>query len=256
MSSYPGEKAGEFLGVAFLATSLLLALSLLSYSGLDPALNVSSSSQEYANYVGKVGAWSSDYLFHNFGLSSLYLPLLLLVMGYQKLRGRCWEYPFVKLFGFACTMAALSAGLTFLPPNLPDTVNFTGGGILGIMIAHFLMIYLNFPGSLVIVATVLMLSLILTTRFSLDASLNWLQGRNWNLFAVMDGHYSEWRKRRRQKAQLARHELHQLPSAGSSKMPPTSVAGGECAEVVEQVPLDHEKSVKKPQVVMLITMKR
>ncbi len=204
MSSYPGEKAGEFLGVAFLATSLLLALSLLSYNGLDPALNVSSSSQEYANFVGKVGAWSADYLFHNFGLSSLYLPLLLLVMGYQKLRGRSWEYPFVKLFGFACTMAALSAGLTFLPPNLPDTVNFTGGGILGIIIAHFLMIYLNFPGSLVIVATVLILSLMLTTRFSLDASLNWLQGRNWNLFAVMDGHYSEWRKRRRQKAQLAR----------------------------------------------------
>jgi S-DNA-T family DNA segregation ATPase FtsK/SpoIIIE len=204
MSVYPRERAGEFVGVAILATSLLLALSLLSYSGLDPATNVSSSSQEYANYVGKVGAWGSDYLFHIFGLSALYFPLLLLLIGYQKLRGRAWKYPFVKLAGFACTLAALSAGLTFLPPNLPDSVNFTGGGILGIMIAHFLMIYLNFPGSLVIVATVLILSLMLTTRFSLDASLNWVQDRKWNLLSVIGGHYADWKKRRRQKIQLAR----------------------------------------------------
>jgi S-DNA-T family DNA segregation ATPase FtsK/SpoIIIE len=204
MSVYPREKAGEFLGLLLLATSLLLALSLLSYSAVDPALNVSSASHEYANYVGQLGAWSSDYLFYIFGLSALYLPLLLLFMGYKTLRGRPWEYPFVKLFGFAGTVTALSAGLTFLPPNLPDTVNFTSGGILGIMIAHFLMIYLNYPGSLVVVATVLILSLMLTTRFSLDASLNWLQGLNWNFFTVLAGHYSDWQKRRQQKKQLAR----------------------------------------------------
>ena len=113
MSVYPREKAGEFLGLLLLATSLLLALSLLSYSAVDPALNVSSASHEYANYVGQLGAWSSDYLFYIFGLSALYLPLLLLFMGYKTLRGRPWEYPFVKLFGFAGTVTALSAGLTF-----------------------------------------------------------------------------------------------------------------------------------------------
>ncbi|MEE8348711.1 MAG: DNA translocase FtsK 4TM domain-containing protein [Acidobacteriota bacterium] len=204
MSVYPKEKAGEFLGVVLLATSLLLALSLLSHSGLDPALNVSSSSSEYVNYVGKIGAWGSDYLFYSFGLSALYLPLLLLIMGYKALRGRTWEYPFVKLGGFAGTLAALSAALTFLPPNLPVTVNFTAGGILGVLISQFLLIYVNYPGSLVIVATVLILCLMLTTRFSLDASLDWLQGRNWNLFAVVTGYYSDWQKRRHQKGQLAR----------------------------------------------------
>ena len=204
MSVHPGEKASEFLGVVLLAASLLLALSLLSYSGLDPATNVSSSSPDYANYAGELGAWSSDYLFHNLGLSALYLPLLLLVMGYQRLRGYYWNYPFVKLLGFTCTLAALSAGLTFLPPNLPDTVNFTAGGILGMMIAHFLVIYLNFPGSLIVVGTLFILSLMLTTRFSLDASLHWLQGRNWNLLAEVAGPYNDWKKRRRQKTQLAR----------------------------------------------------
>jgi len=203
MSVHPGEKASEVFGVVLLAASLLLSLSLLSYSGLDPVSNVSSSSPDYANYAGKIGAWSSDYLFHNLGLSALYLPLLLLVMGYQRLRGHYWDYPFIKLFGFTCTLTALSAGLTFLPPSLPDSVNFTAGGILGIMIAHFLVIYLNYPGSLVVVTTVFILSLMLTTRFSLDASLHWLQGRNWNLLAGAAGPYNDWKKRRRQKTQLA-----------------------------------------------------
>ena len=110
MSVHPGEKASEFLGVVLLAASLLLALSLLSYSGLDPATNVSSSSPDYANYAGKLGAWGSDYLFHNLGLSALYLPLLLLVIGYQRLRGYYWNYPFAKLLGFTCTLAARHTG--------------------------------------------------------------------------------------------------------------------------------------------------
>ena len=246
MSVYPREKAGEFLGVVLLAGSLLLALSLLSYNGLDPALNVSSSSQEYANYVGQFGAWSSDYLFHILGLSALYLPLLLLVIGYKRLRGRHWDYPFVKLFGLTCTLAALSAGLSFLAPNLPDSVNFTAGGILGIMITHFLMMYLNYPGSLVVVATVFVLSFMLTTRFSLDASLNWLQGRHWNLFAVIGGHYSDWQKRRQQKAQLARlSEKKRLvtqvvPRPGSAEPPlrTPEETGQDTPTVTVKLPLD------------------
>ncbi|MDA2933290.1 DNA translocase FtsK [Acidobacteria bacterium AH-259-D05] len=204
MSVYPREKAGELLGVVVLAFSLLLILSLATYSGLDPAANVSSPSHDYANYVGKVGAWSSDFLFHILGLSALYLPLLFLVIGYKKLRSRRLEYPFTKLFGFVCTLAALSAGLTLMPPALPDSVNFTSGGLLGILIANFLLIYLNSPGSLVVVSTVLVLSLIVTTRFSLDRTFNWLQGRNWNLFSAMTGHYGEWQRRREQKEKLAR----------------------------------------------------
>ena len=204
MSVYPRQKAGELIGVLFLAVSLLLILSLISYNGLDPAANVSSPFQNYANYVGKVGAWSSDYLFHILGLSALYLPLLLLVIGYKKIRGRKLEYPFIKLFGFVCTVAALSAGLSLLVHTLPERVNFTAGGILGILISNLLLIYLNDPGSLVVVSTILILSLLITTRFSLAGTWNWFQGRNWNLFSVLADRYSEWQKHRENRKKLAR----------------------------------------------------
>ena len=190
--------------MVFLASSLLLFLSLLSYNGLDPSDSVSSAAQEYANYVGKVGAWSSDFLFQLLGLAALYLPLLLLVLGYKTIRGQPAEYPFIKLLGFCCTLAALSAGLSLLSPTLPESVNFTAGGMLGILLASFLLLFLNAPGSLIVLATLLILSVITTTRFSIDRTLIWIQGRNWNLSPILVGHYTSWRAHRQNKKRLAR----------------------------------------------------
>ena len=203
MSIYPRHKAGELLGVLFLASSVLLFLSLLSYNGLDPSASVSSAAQEYANYVGKVGAWSSDFLFQFLGLAALYLPVLLVVLGYKTIRGRPAEYPFIKLLGFCCTLAALSAGLSLLSPSMPENVNFTAGGMLGIVLVNFLLLFLNAPGSLVVVATLLILSLITTTSFSIDRTLIWIQDRNWNLSPILVGHYSSWRAHRRDRKKLA-----------------------------------------------------
>ena len=203
MLFYPKHKASELIGVVSLACSLLLILSLLSYNGLDPSASVSSSSQQYANYVGKLGALSSDFLFQILGLAALYLPVLLMVVGYKTLRNRPLGYPFIKLFAFCCTLATLSAGLTLLSPNLPETVNFTAGGILGILFAHLLLLFLNTPGSLVVVATLLILSLMVTTRLSIDQTLSWIQNLNWKALWAMRSHYADWRKRRQDRKRLA-----------------------------------------------------
>ena len=153
--------------------------------------------------MGRLGALSSDFLFQILGLAALYLPVLLLVVGYKTLRNRPLGYPFIKLFAFCCTVATLSAGLTLLSPNLPETVNFTAGGILGILFAHLLLLFLNTPGSLVVVATLLLLSLMVTTRFSIDQILSWIQNLNWKALWAMRSHYADWRKRRQDRKKLA-----------------------------------------------------
>ena len=239
MSFYPKHKASELLGVVFLASSLLLTLSLLSYNGLDSSANVSSSSQQYANYVGRVGALSSDFLFQILGLAALYLPVLLIVVGYKTLRNRPMETPFIKLFAFCCTLATLSAGLTLLSPTLPEIVNFTAGGILGILFANLLLMFFNTPGSLVVVATLLILSLMVTTRLSINCILNWFQDFDWEAFWAMRRHYADWRKRLRDRKNLAqlsqdkrtlvtqpppkRVFLTQSPEAAAEKVPTPTV---------------------------------
>lgn len=204
MSVHPKSKLHELGGVASVAASILLILSLVSHNALDPSLNVSSAVERYANYCGKVGAWMSDSLFQILGLAAFCVPLPLLFVGYRKIRSRPLEYPFLKLFACFCILLSLSAGFSLLAPQVPGTVNFTPGGVLGVLISDYLLKYFNAPGALVVVTTVLVLALVLTTRFSVDATLTWIGERNWNVFSGLAANYRQWRKRRRERKEALR----------------------------------------------------
>ncbi len=241
MSVYPRQKAGELFGVLFLASSLLLILSLLSYSGLDPSINVSSPAHEYANYVGKVGAWLSDFLFHILGLSAFCLPLPLLFVGYKKIRGRVLEYPFVKFLGLCFTIIALSTGLNLLDVRVPADVNFAPGGIFGILMAHLLLEYFNEPGSLVLVGTLLILSLLVSTRFSIYTSLDWLGNHNWNLFSATAARYARWRERKREGGKPSRLGWDRKTSVSRSASAKSLSPTPPLEEVIPGQPVDRQQ---------------
>jgi S-DNA-T family DNA segregation ATPase FtsK/SpoIIIE len=131
------------------------------------------------------------------------------------------EYPFFKLFAFCCTLATLSTGLTLLSPDLPETINFTAGGILGILLANLLLLFLNTPGSLVVVGTLLILSLMITTRLSIDQTLSWIQDLNWKALWAIRTHYTDWRKRRQNRKKLAK--LRQDKTRLVAQSPPKKV---------------------------------
>ena len=183
MSVYSKQRASELFGLLFIATSLLLLLSLATYDSFDPSLNVDSSRVGHSNYVGKIGAWASDVLFQILGWAAFCLPIPLFLAGYKRMRGRAWVEPFLKFFGVSCLIVSFSAILALLTPVGPEKVNFTPGGIVGILLSDRLIMYLNRPGSLVVVATVLVLSVVLTTRFSLDQLLTRLGSRKWNFWS-------------------------------------------------------------------------
>jgi S-DNA-T family DNA segregation ATPase FtsK/SpoIIIE len=209
MSVYPRNKANEILGLVLFAVSILIFLSLLSYQATDPSLSVSASPQQYQNIIGKFGAWVADFLFQLFGLAALLLPLSLLCIGYRKLRVRPFEYPYIKALGFFSTLLAVACGLTLLSPTLPDWANFTPGGVFGILLSDSLLGYFNRTGTLIIVFTVLALSLVLTTRFSIDALLNWVTSYRWNLFSGISNRIRQWRRRRKNRKELARLKKEQ-----------------------------------------------
>ena len=204
MSVFQKQTGSELVGLLLFASSVLLILALLTYHPFDPSFNVSSSHPDYANYVGKVGAWLSDFLLQVLGWAAFCLPLPALAVSYKKIRGRPLDRPFLKLFGFGCTVMAISAGLTLLSSSLPETADFTPGGVAGILFSDLLLSYLNRPGSLIVATTVLVLSLVLTTRFSVDATLSWIGNREWNFLPALRSGYQHWSKRRRDRKDLAR----------------------------------------------------
>ena len=222
MAVYPKQKTGELIGVVFLASSLLLLLALVSYSGLDSSANVSTPHAEYANYVGKIGAWVSDSFFHVLGVPALFLPVLLVVVGGRMLMGRTAEHPFVNLAGFFTAVASLSVGLSLLSPSLPRTVNFAPGGIFGIGIGNLLQIYLNDVGALVVVTTLLILSLMITTHLSVSQMLSHIGERNWNVFAPFSVRLNEWKKHRQNRKKLA--ELYRDKKAVVAQATPKAIS--------------------------------
>ncbi|HLV02775.1 MAG TPA: DNA translocase FtsK 4TM domain-containing protein, partial [Acidobacteriota bacterium] len=181
MSVHPHSKLNELSGVIFLASSCLLLLSLISYDSMDPGLNVAAPHEQYSNYAGRIGALIADYLFELFGLAAFILPIPFIFVGYKKVRGRPIHSPIVKLIGFTAITFSVCAGFSLLSPALPESVNFTPGGIFGILTSRQLLFYLNRPGSLIVITAVLVSALVLTTRFSLVGVADWIEKKDWRL---------------------------------------------------------------------------
>ena len=225
MSVYPKQKITELIGLACLMCALLLILALYSYSPLDGSLNVSSGGTEYLNYIGRAGAWLSDFLLQVFGLAALAIPFALLSAGFRQLRGRSVEYPIVKTCGTLGMLVAAAAGLSILQPTLALATHYEPGGIVGILVASLLEVAFNPVGAFVVVCFGLLFALVITTRFSFEAVIGWLSEQNWNPIASFRESYAGWLKRRHDRLTLKR--LREDPRAVVNQPPPRKMSLGD-----------------------------
>lgn len=95
-----------FIRLLFLALLLFLSISLYTFHPLDPGIGVIGE-REVKNYGGVLGAYLSSFLFFLFGFSSLFLPLLILVILLLSLR----RVQFLFILSF---FLALHLGLSLL----------------------------------------------------------------------------------------------------------------------------------------------
>ena len=203
MSIQAYQRVSELLGLSLLFGSVLLILSLVSYDPTDASLSVATSSQIYSNMAGKIGALSSDVLYQLLGWSAVCVPVPFLLLGYRWLRRRRLEDAFLKLFCAVSGLISLSAALSIIPLPIRPDVNFAPGGILGVMLAQFLTSLLNGPGALLFLATILILSLVAGTTFSVNRLLASVGGQDWNVFRIAREKHSAWSQHRRRKKELA-----------------------------------------------------
>ncbi len=202
MSVHPKKKAREMGGLVYLVLTFLLYLSLFSYRTLDPSFNVSSPWKQVQNLAGPVGAWIADLLFQVLGLSAVILPIPLLFVGAKKLLGRSIEYPWLKALGFVGVLVSLCSGLALLEPVLPEGLEFRAGGVLGILGSGLVVSWFNRSGAIVVIVAVLLLSLMLTTRFSIEGMLNWAGSRRSAFSLNLGDRWRRWRKRRKDRKTL------------------------------------------------------
>ncbi len=194
------RRLNELIGLLLLVSGLLLLLSLVSYTPLDPSLDTASgylSGHAAHNWVGLFGAGLSDLLMQTEGLAAFLLPVLVGGLGWTWLRSRPAGSPGSKLTGALLWLLFAPALLGLLPGHLRWVHAVPIEGMMGRMIANLLVHYLNYPGACVLSIALVAAALYLTTTFSVGSAHQWAAVH----FAFLSAWRDRWRNWRTQRAE-------------------------------------------------------
>jgi S-DNA-T family DNA segregation ATPase FtsK/SpoIIIE len=194
------RRLNELVGLLLLALGLLLLLSLVSYTPLDPSLDTAGgylSGNPAHNWTGLFGAGLSDLLFQSEGLAAFLVPLLIGALGWTWLRSRPAGSPGSKLTGGVLCLLFAPALVGLLPGHLKWVHSVPIEGLTGRFLAGLLVRYLNYPGACVLSIAVMAAALYLTTTFSVSSTRQWGAVH----FAFIAAWRDRWRNWRAQRAE-------------------------------------------------------
>ena len=167
-ASSVSRRISEFVGVALFAAALIWLIALVTYEPSDPVWFFTTGvSHPPANFVGRVGAFLAEISFQLFGYGAYFLPFALGVVGWHYFWCQTPDAAYTKAFGgmllliCASAFSSLVLGSTDLAAKTFDAGGTVGAG-LGMALAE----YLNRTGSIIVLLTAMMLSVIMATQFS------------------------------------------------------------------------------------------
>lgn len=169
--------AQDILGLLWLGLGLLAALSLYSYSPLDPSLNSLGSTEKVLNYCGYFGSFFADLIFQGLGLAGWIIPLAALWLSYNFFNGKSQLLKIWKLSLFTGLLLNVSSLLTIAHQKTALNLSFNGGGAFGLLLSQTLTQILNTAGVLIFLLTFLLILLVFYFERSIS-DLIFLPARN------------------------------------------------------------------------------
>jgi S-DNA-T family DNA segregation ATPase FtsK/SpoIIIE len=180
------KRLNELVGFLCITLAVLMALALISYSPHDAAFNVAAAAPDGGparNWIGPVGAYSSDALFQIFGFAAFLLPVALGVLGWRWCRSRAIDSQAATLAGYALLLLSLPSLLSLWHfPQLRGAI--PAGGMLGSLLSNSLLTGFNFWGATVVAVALFFTSLFMTTRFSFAGTHAWARSSRGPIGAV------------------------------------------------------------------------
>jgi len=154
----------EILSVFGVFAALFLLLCLVSYTSMEPLVQAAP-----ANWGGSVGQFVAGLLMDLLGITSLWLPVLLLFFAI-RLFSPDFSLETIPLIVFGCTGILLASaglsGIIFLPSFTVFEHTYPVAGFLGTLLAQYGQLFFGGPGSLLLFLVVLVISLMLISSFS------------------------------------------------------------------------------------------
>ena len=162
------RRISEFLGVAFFALALIWLISLVTYEPTDPVWFFTTEAlHPPANFVGRVGAFLAELSFQLLGYGAFLLPGVIAWTGWYFFWCQPFDAAYTKLTGATLLVGCSSALLSLLFGGTEATGRrFDAGGSIGQWLGALFADYLNRTGSIIVVLTLMVLSVILSTQFS------------------------------------------------------------------------------------------
>jgi S-DNA-T family DNA segregation ATPase FtsK/SpoIIIE len=156
------KKRNEVVAFIWFAISLLVLLSLLSYTPDDVAFEVSSPNSPVHNFVGPFGAYTGWMLRILFGTTAYFLVPVFLFWSLAKWAGKKPQALWLRIFSVAIFLTSACA-LFSLVSSQSEAGRFQAGGILGYFTSIFLSAVFGHAGMFVALLLFL-LSVILATE--------------------------------------------------------------------------------------------
>jgi S-DNA-T family DNA segregation ATPase FtsK/SpoIIIE len=172
----PGEnkRLNELIGFLWFVAAIVIGLSLLSYSPLDPSFNTAVASEDgrppAENWIGIVGAYAADLLLQALGWVAFGLPVMLFALAVQWFRSAPVPSPGARVCGVLLLLFSLTSLLALIPGAPAAHGLMPAGGALGVLLALGLTYVLNTPGASIIATSALIVGAYLVVPFSLRDS--------------------------------------------------------------------------------------
>ncbi len=218
------RRASEFAGVALFGASLIWLIALVTYEPTDPAwFFTAGNAHAPANFVGLVGAFVAEASFQLLGYASFLVPAVLSVLGWNFFWCRTVDAGYTKSVGAALFVGCLAALLSLvLGAEEIGGRTFRAGGYLGDWVGGASTAYLNRPGSIIVILTLLVLAVILTTQFSFGRTFAVALEQGAAAATQAWTAFTAWREERQKEAQrkevIAKHTRKGAPSADAAQL--------------------------------------
>jgi DNA segregation ATPase FtsK/SpoIIIE, S-DNA-T family len=258
------RRVSEFAGVALFAVALIWLIALVTYNGADPVWYFSTDgTRPPVNFVGRVGAFLSELSFQLFGYAAYLLPAVIGVIGWHYFWCLAPDAAYTKVTGVALLFACSSAFLSLVfGSSAADAVRDPGGAV-GAGLAGVLADSLNRTGSLIVLVTLLMLSVLLSTQVSFGRMFAAATTGGHDLLAhaagSIRGRLDERRRNKARREVVAKHtkklaQTEQAEKPSRSAQGPPAPLAPDSLEAAQSLPAARQEAPlvarKRPEPVM------
>jgi S-DNA-T family DNA segregation ATPase FtsK/SpoIIIE len=219
------SRLNEAVGFLLLLGGLALALSLVSFSPLDPSWDTATGVVRTSNLVGRAGARFADFALQLFGVSAYLLPVFVWLLGWKWVRSTPLENTGVKICGCIALWFSVSSACGLVRGWHPLRGEIPASGVTGMVISDALISLMNPIGAAIATAACGVIALYLISTFEVAMLGRWFAGPIAGMRA-MRARLHGWGEARRERA-LERARQKALERAASQSRIGKSAAAPE-----------------------------